>query len=192
MTIATPSRALATAVDSAEAGREVFRANCAMCHGDDAAGMMGVHPSLRGAVERLSLEGVEVTVRQGRDVSPPMPAFADELTEEQIADVVAYIASLPVGPRNFGRTEEMMGGDGMMMDGGMSGLWLLLWALFALVLITLAAFALVWLVQNLRGGGRRSARHAGDSSARDKLDRRYAAGELSRDDYLQRRQDMES
>lgn len=35
-----------------ERGERVFRAECAMCHGSDARGMMGMHPSLRGAVER--------------------------------------------------------------------------------------------------------------------------------------------
>jgi hypothetical protein len=45
-----------------------------MCHGSDAARMTGTHPSLRGAVERLSSEGVEVTIRKGRTTMPPMPA----------------------------------------------------------------------------------------------------------------------
>ena len=69
-----------------------------MCHRQDAAGMMGMHPSLRGAVERLSREGVEVTIRKGRATQPPMPAFERRLSDQEIADVVAYIASLPPGP----------------------------------------------------------------------------------------------
>lgn len=66
------------------AGREVFEANCAMCHGQDASGMMGMHPSLRGAVERLSFEGVAVTIRKGRDTNPPMPAFEGRLGDQEI------------------------------------------------------------------------------------------------------------
>ncbi|CAN5127472.1 hypothetical protein BH20ACT9_BH20ACT9_03270 [soil metagenome] len=187
-----PSAAVAVvAADDAEAGRQVFEANCAMCHGSDASGMMDVHPSLRGAVERLSLRGVEVTIRQGRDVTPPMPSFEDRLTDEQTNDVVAYIASLPVGPRNFGTGEQMMGDNGMMNGGMTDGFWLL-WVLLVLVLIALAVVALVWLVRNLRATGRSSDTPAEHSSVRVELDRRYAAGEVSRDDYLQRRQDLES
>ncbi|MBW3603053.1 MAG: cytochrome c, partial [Actinobacteria bacterium] len=119
----------AAAPGDVQAGREVFEVNCAMCHGADAAGMMGMHPSLRGAVERLTREGVEVTVRNGRDTTPPMPAFAERLTDQQTDDVVAYVASLPEGPRNFGPGEQMTDDDMMdrmmggrdMMDGGMMG-----------------------------------------------------------------------
>jgi mono/diheme cytochrome c family protein len=99
-----------------EAGREVFESYCAMCHGADATGMMGMHPSLRGAVERLTREGVEVTIRKGRRTTPPMPAFEGRLSDEQITDVVAYIASLPPGPRNFGPEAGGGGGMGDMMD----------------------------------------------------------------------------
>jgi mono/diheme cytochrome c family protein len=65
VSVLLPSPARAQSGD-AETGREVFEANCAMCHGRDASGMMGMHPSLRGAIERLSVEGVEVTIRKVR------------------------------------------------------------------------------------------------------------------------------
>lgn len=183
-----------------EAGREVFEASCAMCHGADAAGMMGMHPSLRGAVERLSREGVEVTIRNGRDTMPPMPAFEERLTDAQIDDVIAYIASLPEGPRNFGPDTGMMEGDGMMqgdgmmggnmMDGMMGGM-MLLWVLFLLAFIALAVAAVVWLVRSMRRPpGADGATQ--ESAARAELDRRYATGELSRDEYLQRRSDLEN
>lgn len=114
LTLLVPTRAFAQVGDP-EAGREVFEANCAMCHGSDASGMMGIHPSLRGAVERLTLEGVEVTVLNGRDTSPPMPSFGGRLSEEELDDVVAYLDTLPVGPRNFGAEDGgMMDTDGMM------------------------------------------------------------------------------
>ena len=161
------------------AGERVFQANCAMCHGADAAGMMGMHPSLRGAIDRLSREGVEVTIRNGRRTEAPMPAFEDRLTAEEIDDVVAYIASLPDGPRNFGPGDDggMMGGDGMMMDGGMDAGDVALVALGVLAVAGLVAAAVVL------------AR--GRASPRRQLDRRYAAGELSRDEYLQARQDLQ-
>lgn len=195
-------RAVATAAEGdVDAGERVFDANCAMCHGTDASGMMGMHPSLRGAVERLSLEGVQVTVRNGRNTTPPMPAFADRLTKDQLDDVVAYIASLPVGPRNFGPGQQPMGEgrdlmegrdmmDGPMGGGGMMTGLALLWLLFVLVLLALAVAALIWLVRNLRSPASGGASHPNPSAARAELDRRYATGELSRDEYLQRRADL--
>lgn len=141
-----------------------------------------MHPSLRGAVERLSQEGVEVTIRNGRETDPPMPAFDDRLTDQEIDDVIAYVASLPEGPRNFGPGSQgggMMGGD--MMEGG--------WGTFLAGVVagaigSLLAVGGVWLARDRASGGRRG-------SARDELDRRYAAGELPREEYLQRRDDLD-
>lgn len=166
-------------------GREVFTANCAMCHGQDATGMMGMHPSLRGAVDRLTVEGVEVAIRNGRDTNPPMPAFGERLSASEIDDVISYLASLPDGPRNFGPDAGggMMGSDmgGDMLWGRGSALVLGVLLGGAMTLVGGAAVAAV------RRGRATSSR----SPARDELDRRYAAGELSRDDYLQRRRDIE-
>lgn len=107
----------------ARAGEAVYRQECAMCHGSDATGMMGMHPALRGAVDRLSVEGVEVAVRNGRSTTPPMPAFAERLSGEEIDDVIAYVAALPDGPRNFGPEGGEGMGSGMMgrMSGGGRG-----------------------------------------------------------------------
>jgi mono/diheme cytochrome c family protein len=116
-------------------GRRVFTQNCAMCHGDEAEGMAGMHPSLRGAVDRLTLEGVEVTVRNGRDTTPPMPAFEDRLSDSEIADVIAYIDSLP---RGTGEPDGPMGDDGMggmmneMGDDNDTVLWIVIVVLAAL------------------------------------------------------------
>ncbi|MGH3442424.1 MAG: c-type cytochrome [Nitriliruptorales bacterium] len=176
----------ATAAESPpmESGRQVFEANCAMCHGSDATGMMGMHPSLRGAVERLTREGVEVTIRNGRDTNPPMPAFEARLTDQEINHVIAYIDSLPPGPRNFGPDT-----DGGMMDGMMgSGMWMWLW-LWPLLLATVLVLIVVAVVRAVRTD-RTSA--SDGSSTRELLDRRYAAGELTREEYLERRRDLES
>jgi putative membrane protein len=167
-----------------ETGRDVYQANCAMCHGQDASGMMGMHPSLRGAVERLTLEGVEVTVRNGRDTMPPMPAFEDRLTDEEIDDVIAYLDELPVGPRNFGAEGDgMMDMDGMM-DGGMWS-WLA-WIVLFLVVFAAVLIASIFVTRSLwkRGDGSASSdRHA----ALDILKERYARGEIDRDEYEERR-----
>lgn len=176
--------ASATQDADAEAGRQVFEANCAMCHGSDASGMMGMHPSLRGAVERLSREGVEVTIRNGRDTNPPMPAFEGQLGDREIDEVIAYIDSLPSGPRNFGPGADGRGMMDGMMDGMMGG-WMWLLPALLVVVIVLAVAALV------RGSRGRSGPSRG-RSPRELLDERYAAGEIDRDEYLQRRDDLES
>lgn len=154
-------------------GREVFAANCAMCHGSDAAGMMGMHPSLRGATERLSHEGVEIAIRQGRRTQPPMPAWQGRLSDDEIDDVIAYIATLPDGPRNFGPD----GGSGMMTGGDGDGMTAPLVVL--LVVLAAAAAGLIAWTATIRV-----------LSPLRVLDRRYAAGELSREEYLQRRDDL--
>ncbi len=191
LAVATASPAVAGSSGNEDAGRRVFEANCAMCHGADASGMMGMHPSLRGAVDRLTREGVEVTIRNGRDTRPPMPAFEGRLSDGDIADVTAYLESLPSGRRNFGPGDDagggMMGGDGGMMDGGMmmgGGVVMLMMVLVALAFLALVVAAIVWLV-------RQSTDTGGSSTARQELDRRYAAGEVDRDEYLQRRRDLE-
>lgn len=105
------------------------------------------------------------------------------------------------------RTDEIAGMQGMMgsdgtpammhgmdgMDGMMSG-WMnavmVLWFVFVIVLIGLAVAALVWAVRQLRGGG--SSRRSSPARARalEELDLRYARGEVSREDYQQRRTDL--
>lgn len=169
-------------------GRDVFEANCAMCHGRDAGGMMGMHPSLRGAVERLSLEGVEVTIRKGRDTNPPMPSFGGRLSEEEIDDVVAYIDTLPNGPRNFGPEERhMMNMDGMM--GG--GMWSWIGAIALLLLLVagiVIASALSLRVLWKRGDDRPTAR----DPALEILRERFARGEINRDEYEERRRALQS
>lgn len=165
-------------------GREVFEANCAMCHGQDASGLMGIHPSLRGAVERLTLEGVEVTVRNGRDTNPPMPSFEGRLSEEEIGDVVAYLDTLPVGSRNFGAEDGGMVDMDGMMDGGMWS-WLAWIALFLVVLAGII-IASVFVTRALwkRGDGRPSSPR---DSALEILKDRYARGEIDGEEYEERR-----
>lgn len=180
--LAAPAAGGAGFSSDADTGREVFSANCAMCHGSDASGMMGMHPSLRGAVDRLTREGVEVTIRNGRGTRPPMPAFAGRLTDREIEQVIAYLDTLPAGPRNFGPDSE-----GGMMDGMMEGMSGWMW-LVPLLIVVLALVAVLVLTRA------RASRPGADSppSPREVLDRRYAEGQLTREEYLQQRNDIES
>lgn len=166
-------------------GRDVFEADCAMCHGSDASGMMGMHPSLRGALERLSLEGVEATIRNGRDTNPPMPAFEGRLRDDEIADVIAYLDTLPVGPRNFGADDGGMGGDmDGMMDGG--GMWSwFAWSVLFLVVLAAVVIASIFIIRAMWGSEGRSA--GSQSRAINILKERYARGEIDRDEFEERR-----
>ena len=77
----------------------------------------------------------------------------------------------------------MMRGEGdHMMSGWMNG-WMLLWALLALALIVLAVVATVWLVKHLTG-------RPADNEHTRLLEQRYAAGDIDRDEFLQRRDDL--
>lgn len=79
-----------------------------------------------------------------------------------------------------------------MMNGGMGGMMVFLmvfWLVFGLVLLALAIAALVWLIRALR---RQSETDWARSSLspEDELNRRYASGELSREQYLQSKADL--
>lgn len=76
-----------------------------------------------------------------------------------------------------------VGGWGHHMDGwGWGG------ALFGWLVMVLVALAIVWLLWSavVRLGERRRER----PSPQDVLDDRYARGEITRDEYLQRRADL--
>ena len=75
----------------AAAGKEVFAsAGCAGCHTLADAGASGtVGPNLDEAQPDEALVVERVTNGQGA-----MPSFADQLTEQQIADVAAYVSSV--------------------------------------------------------------------------------------------------
>jgi cytochrome c551 len=77
-----------TTDETTAAGEEVFTANCGSCHALSAAGTTGtIGPSLDGT--GLDASAVEQQVRNG---GGGMPAFQDQLTEEEITAVSAYVA----------------------------------------------------------------------------------------------------
>jgi putative membrane protein len=79
--------------------------------------------------------------------------------------------------------------DGHMMGGGMmgGGAFMWFWAIFAVVVLALLVVGVVWLVRTLADAGPAGA----TSTARQELDLRYARGELTREEYQQRRADLE-
>ena len=73
-------------------------------------------------------------------------------------------------------------GDGGQMMGMMVG-GMLLWALIGLVLLVLGVMTAVWLGKRLVSG-------QSQSGAEDVLRRRYAAGEVDRQEFLRVQQDL--
>lgn len=79
------------AAGNATAGAAVFAANCASCHG--AGGKNGqVGPTLAGAGLKAGQVAYMVHNPQGVDKESGMPKLP--LTDKQVADVAAYVASL--------------------------------------------------------------------------------------------------
>lgn len=78
--------------DSKSYEASMFRQNCAICHGQEANGreMDGVLiPSLRyGEAATLSEEQIYQQVKEGK---LPMPAFKNQLTEEEIKRMVKFV-----------------------------------------------------------------------------------------------------
>jgi cytochrome c oxidase cbb3-type subunit 3 len=81
-------------------GSIVFKAYCTLCHGERGDGTgrgAKAHARLHLAIKPGSPEFYISVVREGGQspgISPYMPPWKDELSVEQIADVVAYLAIL--------------------------------------------------------------------------------------------------
>ncbi|MGA7884098.1 MAG: cytochrome c [Acidobacteriaceae bacterium] len=75
-------------------GEQVYKAKCAMCHGQDGlattpvAKMMSVPSFKSPAVAKLSEAEMLASVNNGKG---KMPAYKGKLTDAQIHDVVVYI-----------------------------------------------------------------------------------------------------
>src|SRR5436190_24228219 len=69
-------------------GYDVYLGNCARCHGQDGQG--GVGPKLAGGAVVSAFPDPADQVRLVEDGQGAMPSFKGELSQAQIADVVAY------------------------------------------------------------------------------------------------------
>lgn len=123
-----------------------------------------------------------------------------------VAVLALTLGSMPGAGAHGDGDHPMFGDPGTMMEGGgdhgsmmmqgmhggaghdsmmdWMGAWMLFWLVALLLVIALIITALVWLVRNMRGGS--PAR----GGALDELDSSYARGEVSREEYLQRRADL--
>lgn len=71
---------------NAAAGRQVFLANCAGCHGANGKGANG-GPTLKPVTDKA------FAAKQVTNGGKVMPAFKDSLSKKEIADVAAYVAT---------------------------------------------------------------------------------------------------
>ncbi|MFM6980993.1 MAG: c-type cytochrome [Micrococcales bacterium] len=98
-----------------EEGRKLFLANCASCHGKNAEGTQNA-PTLIG----VGAAAVDFQVSSGRMPAqasgPQVPAKEVQFTEEQIAAMAAYVASLAPGPAI--PTADMVAANGDATRGG--------------------------------------------------------------------------
>jgi putative heme-binding domain-containing protein len=74
--------------DDIAMGKQLYAANCASCHGVDAAGQLG--PSLHGVVQRLGGQGVFGIVRNGRGGMPPVSSINDA----RVWQVIGYLRTV--------------------------------------------------------------------------------------------------
>lgn len=84
-----------------ENGKQVYRA-CAVCHQPEGWGSIsGYYPQIAGQIRTVIIKQLADIRARNRD-NPTMLPFAklDILTPQEIADVSAYIANLPMSQRN--------------------------------------------------------------------------------------------
>lgn len=69
-------------------GERIYKTRCISCHGANLEGneLFGNVPSLIGLKDRLPIESIRLTIKNGRGIMP-----AQSLNEEQIDEVIAFI-----------------------------------------------------------------------------------------------------
>jgi mono/diheme cytochrome c family protein len=82
-------------------GRAQFRKHCQDCHNYDGTGVPRRYPTLTGAptvqardpttIVRIILEGMDPPAISARPDDEPMPAYAEKMTDSEIADVATYM-----------------------------------------------------------------------------------------------------
>lgn len=84
-----------------KAGRTQFRKHCQDCHNYDGTGVPRRYPTLAGSptvqasnpttILRIILAGQKPPAISARPDDDPMPAFADKMTDDEIADATTYL-----------------------------------------------------------------------------------------------------
>jgi mono/diheme cytochrome c family protein len=77
-----------TAPDTEASGKELYDDNCAACHGADLEG--GAGPPLDRTSDASELSDARYVLRISDGIGA-MPGFSDQLTSDEIDEVIAYI-----------------------------------------------------------------------------------------------------
>ena len=89
--------ALGSAAGFAQAGADVYKSKCQMCHGANGAAdtptakMMKVKPLADPDIKKLSEDDMIASVKNGKGKMQP---FKDKITDQQIKDSVDYYRNL--------------------------------------------------------------------------------------------------
>jgi len=81
----------------AASGQDIFKSKCALCHGIDGRGNTPLGKQLQAAdlrskeVQKLSDDKIRQIIHDGQ---ANMPAFADQLSTEEIDHVIKYVRAL--------------------------------------------------------------------------------------------------
>ena len=92
---------LALQAGPATDGGDLFKHQCATCHGADGKGYSALKtPDFTDPKVQASLTDKEIveTIKNGRK-GTAMPAFADKLSDDQVHSLVTYIRSLDSGKK---------------------------------------------------------------------------------------------
>jgi mono/diheme cytochrome c family protein len=94
---------LSTPPEQIARGGELYEENCASCHGESGEGDgpeaadLPLSPTVFTDQESMAdVTGAELFEAIGAGVEPSMPAFADQLTEDERWDLVAFLRSLTI------------------------------------------------------------------------------------------------
>ena len=85
----SPASIANTLVGNAASGKTVYQSDCISCHGSD-----GASGSARKPVAALAQSNPEQAISVVLAGDGEMPAWSGVLTDQQIADVVAYLKTL--------------------------------------------------------------------------------------------------
>ncbi|MGB8635310.1 MAG: cytochrome c [Rhodanobacteraceae bacterium] len=97
----TPNPALASGRHASQPGADIYLAKCSFCHGRDGRGQGTWIPPLAGSVASMTdddsssinvtLNGANHVVTQGVPDGYRMPAYRNQLSDRDIADVLGYV-----------------------------------------------------------------------------------------------------
>lgn len=91
------------ATGDTSAGAALYADNCASCHGS--AGGGGSAPNIAGISDSAGVIDIILNGTSG------MPGFASSLTDQEIADILAYLGGLTGGGGGGGGDDEDEGGE---------------------------------------------------------------------------------